>query len=533
MRHYIWPAHLRRLVKLVGDPLIHKRYRDERQIRTHVNKKGSGCAASGARTVALGADRVEQQAGGNDTDHQSNDVSDIFKIHHFLSAMEKTKYFLLLTLSARMENKERLPWASKVLHTIENIWDHRHIVIGLDVDSFACAALMQTIYPEARVVALYDAAQIIVLSSNITRQEIKSALWLDQDVLENVLCVGQHLITGDCVNDLSNRNVDSFNPNHYFEQRLEDSFRRCRYDFDFAKYPFSTLAMLLYVFDGRWTRNECIDAVIRHADSTGYNVRCYRKNCLNWADRMFPSPSTIANVFCETFALYSDRVETQCVCESCRRNPSCHCQACVELCREKKRRHGALQAHLALMLQMESLAPTHFDSMSRSNADYASSNAAKLKSKSDAMRQLLLAANFSSAHDEPLSKKAKQTCNRAFPASSWLQHFRGYQGLHLRRDAHDTEQFCKELTQVFALIARGAFSIADPQRFSYARCEVIARAQRHPIGPDAAGNTVVRGTSLEEFLQKQNVFSYAIIERNKLRITPVGGFLSEPIQQSL
>jgi len=429
-------------------------------------------------------------------------------------------------------------------NTLEKVWDHRNIVIGLDIDSIASALFLQSLYPEARIVALYDTEHIIVLQENVCfATDVLGALWLDQDILHGVLSVGQHLITGDCDLALFGRNAHSFNPNEYFQQKYAHSFRRndlmanvdadtdCTNSVMRAKYPYSTLMLLLHTYDRRWSRNAFMDAVLRHADSVGSNIRYYARNCEAWRRLLFAAPtrqqsttgaSQIDSFLRETQQIYNAHTGHHCLCEHCNSEKP-----------ENHKRRRALQNHLRLMLDLHELMPNSFDSLSRKSIDIAGNGVCQQNQARVVIDKLA----------EPPLKRAKVGCTNEL-ANSWLNLFRGYQGLKLsayqqenKMDClFDKEEFLCDLNAFCRTVGTRALNMPQSSvpTFAHFRAHTINRSEKRHIKYDRSSRrTVVCDKSgllipLNDFLKSRNVFSYAIIEEHKIRYTAVGGCLTDP-----
>ena len=407
------------------------------------------------------------------------------------------------------ETPARGDWSQALRRLVDGVWNHRHIVIGLDLDSVASACFVQRLYPEARVIALYDTEHLIMVDSSASLIDIESALWLDQDVLGGFLCLGQHLVTADCSAPLWNRNAASFNPNEFFGQRFEHSFRRNGAMPDCfgsgkasaatvsdlyksqnkAKFPFSTLCMLLHVYDDKWSRNNYVDAVVRHADSVAATLHDFPRNSATWMALMFTeqsdnhdsaaakpytsSPqSQLSQILGETQHLFRPGWSAMgCECNHCRAlddatnsaRSTCLCVECQTLCERRRSDGAAFVSHVQLMVRLERLMPHHFDSMSRMPAalDRFGHNASKnagvnTASATDKRTEDLYAmyaqivdgpldsliaspsSDLSSSVSLPSAKRARFADNCSVPQHAyvsrldWRKLFSGHQGLTLR-----------------------------------------------------------------------------------------------------
>lgn len=418
-------------------------------------------------------------------------------------------------------------------NTVENVWDHRSIVMGLDVDSFGSATFLLKLYPEARIIALYETeyvVQLIAAPADEFARLLKSALWVDQDVLQNVLCVGQHLITGDCKDRLPERNVDSFNPNEFFSQQFAHSFRTdntmlairddatdCFQSVMRAKCPYSTLMLLLHAFDARWSRNAFVDTLVRHADSVASNILNYKINCEAWRRVLFaPADSQINRLVLETQRIY-------------RNGGECLCAACAAANETAAQKQKALHAHLELMVELERSMPHYFDVRSRKrDRDQCES------SKAHQIRKLLLLRNDNANRNNDNGTGKSGVCTHE-PISDWLSVLTGgYQGLKLGLEKKFGPEFCKEdflgdLNAVCQTVAVLAFGVAVPRFETFIHHSVNKARTTRICVIDGATSVFVGANAtylpLHQFIKQAQLFSYAILDGTTIRYTCTGGTL--------
>ena len=502
------------------------------------------------------------------------------KMNHDNSAYNNAYYSSAETKTANQKDEPKKDeWVQKLRNTIINVWDKRTIVIGLDIDSIASAVFLQTLYPGARVVALYDTENIIVVQDNVSfADDVLGALWLDQDVLLNLLSIGQHLITADCdQGPLEGRNQHSFNPNELFEQCFLHSFRQnvimgtitddtdCADSANRAKFPYSTLMLLLHAFNDQWRRNDFVDAVLRHADSVGSNVNKYSTNCEAWRRLLFDTRQSQINLFLqETKRIYnSSYAGVPCACRYCESNRNnvikkqCICEYCAQQCSARAAVRNVLQSHLSLMADLEQKMPHYFDSLSRASVDIATNSGGVTKaSKSEQIMQQLQRLrrreDGGGACLEPPNKRMRFSCTEQ-TVDQWLALFSGYQGLMLKHsatntkmcDQFDSKLFLSDLNAFYAYIAENcAFAAPDRQQrpLQHFDCFVSHRVNRPDKtkiqrGYDEVAKRIrtmvydkyhCQYRPFDDFIREKNIFSYAIIEADKLRYTAQGGCLTDP-----
>jgi len=447
-----------------------------------------------------------------------------------------------------MSEKPTSAWVAALRNTIENVWDHELIVIGLDIDSFASACILQKRYPTARVIGLYETEYIVQLvqcSQAEFQAMLRRALWVDQDVLGNFLCIGQHLTTGDCKEPIPGRNVNSFNPNVFFNQPYAYA---CRQNTEMqaitdatdlmaanmrSKYPYSTLVMLLHVYDTYWERNDNLDALIRHADSAAANMYQYSINCDVWRRLMFNDASQVSKLLLTTHSIYSHQWKPACDknCTGCRihMKRDCVCAHCSIGCASRLATRKAFQLHVECMVNLEKSMPRYFDCLSRKV------DKKKKVVGSGEMRKILdsnVADDTETVEQEAKRARTSGTCKHQY-VSMWIDLFGGYQGLKLGkcqgklRPNFDTDKFLVALQAGYAFVAT-AFGIANPQVFATAFPHFVQCACTTTIfsSRNQAGHVVTKVAScdgsekpLNEFITQDKIFSYAILSRAYIRYT--------------
>lgn len=188
----------------------------------------------------------------------------------------------------KKQGEEKEGWREKLARLFAD-WNGRHIITSPDIDGILCALLVLQRFPAAKLLGFYDTRQIVLLRC-ATRgrmwQEAREALWLDEDVMGNVRCIGQHLLQKQADDRLPERHALSFNPNLYFGQTYYDSFHCGREPGKRDKYPFGTIHLLLDYF-GVDDPAQFASPIVAHADGSFLTAVKYRDNCRLWAEQMF------------------------------------------------------------------------------------------------------------------------------------------------------------------------------------------------------------------------------------------------------
>ena len=426
-----------------------------------------------------------------------------------------------------------MSWINHVKQLIEKEWDQKYIMMGLDCDSMLCACILRICFPTSQIVGLYDTEYVVQLQ-NVTKpefkQQIKRALWVDQDVLCNFLCIGQHLTTGDCIQNISSRNENSFNPNEFFKQQYIDSFRTdsttdslteqtdCRKSSVKSKCPFSTAMLLLHVFDDQWKRNKELDTILMHADSIGYNLLVYSKNCEAWRRLLFETEkSQINDLLCEMQKVYDRNWRPLCTQDhDCKKMNDCYCQECSNLCSIRAEQRNKIQRHFQLMCSLRDLMPDYFDADSRKTLQKKTTVAI------------------------PAVKHPRECLRESI--CDLKDMLGGFQGLKLRyKDERKfgpkfaKKQFLIELNAfykfVFQLFAHEKNYLVD--EFFEIKEYLINKSSTEGFGIHNGKTSVfLKGENqwmpLNEFVIKKDLFSYAILNKNTIRYTFLGGILEEP-----
>lgn len=186
------------------------------------------------------------------------------------------------------QGEEKEDWRAKLARLFAD-WNGRHIITSPDIDGVLCALLVLQRFPEARLLGFYDTRQIVLLRC-ATRgsmwKEARDALWLDEDVMGNVRCIGQHLLQKEHDDRLPERHALSFNPNIHFGQIYSDSFHCGREPGKRDKYPFGTVHFLMDYF-GVDDPAQFASPIVAHADGSFLTAVKYRDNCRLWAEQMF------------------------------------------------------------------------------------------------------------------------------------------------------------------------------------------------------------------------------------------------------
>jgi hypothetical protein len=186
-----------------------------------------------------------------------------------------------------------MSWIQGLEGVLSHTENSRHeIVISPDVDGLLSAAVLAFHRP-VHIIGAYTTTHLL-LGKGITKQQAANALWLDHDVSEpGVRCVGQHLVLLNETDSLPRREPVSFNPNIWFPQSWDKSFKGSsgkKRD----KYPFGTAHFLASALDlsTRFTSPAQI-ALFAHADGTWRTVVDYFANAEIWQSLMFPNDPLI------------------------------------------------------------------------------------------------------------------------------------------------------------------------------------------------------------------------------------------------
>lgn len=179
------------------------------------------------------------------------------------------------------------------LTSVLDDWDGDRLVISPDVDGLLSAALVCQLRG-ARVVGIYTTTHLL-LGDGATRSDAREALWLDHDISHpGVRCIGQHLVLHSPGDTLPLRHPVSFNPNHYFGQTYQESFRGFKGSTR-DKYPFGTIHLLMEGLGVSAPEPASPAAsLLAHADGTWAATLDYATNCALWERLMFSSGSVIA-----------------------------------------------------------------------------------------------------------------------------------------------------------------------------------------------------------------------------------------------
>lgn len=175
-------------------------------------------------------------------------------------------------------------WKDALKRTFD-AWNGKHVITSPDVDGLLCARLVLDRYPKAQLIGVYDTKRLVMFGAQTTWKDAREALWVDLDVLCNVLCIGQHLIQKEPSDQLPTRHPFSFNPNVHYEQPYWDSFKAGQAGTR-DKYPFGTVHFLMDYF-GITDAATYAWPLIAHADGAWINAVKYADNCNRWSNEMF------------------------------------------------------------------------------------------------------------------------------------------------------------------------------------------------------------------------------------------------------
>lgn len=165
-------------------------------------------------------------------------------------------------------------------------WDETYLISSPDVDGLLSASILSRAC-NAQLIGLYTTRHLL-LFDQFTPEDALRALWIDHDINhESIQCIGQHLVMHAGVDRLPTRHLFCFNPNIYYKQTYQESFRGVR-STSRDKYPFATCHMFLsfFGFDTN-SLNHREKALLAHADGTFANIHNYARNCAIWKDLMF------------------------------------------------------------------------------------------------------------------------------------------------------------------------------------------------------------------------------------------------------
>lgn len=191
-------------------------------------------------------------------------------------------------------------WKTSLVNVVDN-WDKKHVITSEDVDGILSALLFCERFG-AKFGGIY-AKKHLVLFDDITIDEAKDAIWLDQDISQKgIKCIGQHLVLHSSKDKLPLREKNSFNPNNYFNQSWSNSFSgkngRQR-----DKYPFATIHFLIEGLNFEWEyNNELHYALLAHADGAWATSIDYEYNTKIWSELLF-SPESIIHELISNYTL--------------------------------------------------------------------------------------------------------------------------------------------------------------------------------------------------------------------------------------
>ena len=428
-----------------------------------------------------------------------------------------------------------MSWIDHLKNLFENQWNQKYIVMGLDCDSMLCACIIKLRYPNAQIVGIYETEYMVQLQNGTKaefREQFKKALWLDQDILSGFLCIGQHLITGDCLENIPLRNKNSFNPNEFFQQEYKDSFRTdsttskiddatdCRRSSAKSKCPFSTAMLLLHFFDNFWKRNKYLDTFIMHGDSIGYNLLVYSTNCEAWRRLLFSSGSQINDLVCEMQKVYNKNWIPNCIIENhdCKKMNNCYCKDCSKKCQIRNDQRVVILRHFDLMANLQNIMQNYFDAESRKTSDMNGKNT-KTEQKTNFKHLLGCEGEFMSNLKEKLG---------------------GSQGLKLKcRDEpkfgrnFDKTQFVLELNSFYNhtwLLLTGE---THGNEFAQIQEYFVSKSETEGFGLNNGKTCVYLKSSnewipLHQFIIDRDIFSYAILNQKTIRFTQTGGVIDKP-----
>jgi hypothetical protein len=428
----------------------------------------------------------------------------------------------------------RFRWEDELLRCIRG-WDRRYIVMGPDVDAMGSANCLQKIFPDAKVIGLYDLSriwQLVKCSKKKFFEMMLDALWVDHDVLWNIRCIGQHQINGE-KGPIPGRHPESFNPNVTFDQEYHNSFvpNKEMQEGQRAKCPFATLIFLLHVFDDKWQRNEFIDALVRHADSTGQNMAKYRKNCQKWLSTLFEGTGTqVEALLKESLEIYKDldlfttkRIGV--------------CKECAALATDRHKIREALLAEIRLKLRCLELGGEKYFSVASHDGNSAKGKQAELEGylKRDSVTSPSSVADITDG-TEPAAKRSRveHHCNELL--GDWLNALGGFQGLKMPKEfeEQDSRELLRSINALYTEIGTKAFNNTNVQQFDYIEGHNICRSQTGDICiSKKTGKTIVCAKNgsefmpLNDFLVRMNVFSHANINKQTFSYTLAQRFLTD------
>jgi len=186
-----------------------------------------------------------------------------------------------------------MSWIQGLESVLSHTENGRHeVIISPDVDGLLSAAVLAFHRP-VHIIGAYTTTHLL-LGKGVTKRQAANALWLDHDVSEpGVRCVGQHLVLLDEKDSLPRREPVSFNPNIWYPQAWDKSFRgssgkkRDKYPFGTAHFLASALGL-----SAKFTSPAQL-ALFAHADGTWRTVVDYFANAEIWQSLMFPDDPLI------------------------------------------------------------------------------------------------------------------------------------------------------------------------------------------------------------------------------------------------
>lgn len=167
----------------------------------------------------------------------------------------------------------------------------QHVVISPDVDGLASASILNSIYP-IKIIGIYTTTHLLLLDEH-TREEAKSALWLDHDISQQgIRSIGQHLVLHKPTDKLPLRDPRGWNPNVWVKQAWADSFTGTggkKRD----KYPYGTAHFLWDWLYGDISPSKEQLALLAHADGTWFALDCYKANGRIWKELMYSNSAWV------------------------------------------------------------------------------------------------------------------------------------------------------------------------------------------------------------------------------------------------
>ncbi len=403
-----------------------------------------------------------------------------------------------------------------IRHVVENVWDHQYVVCGQDCDSLACYILLKLKYPHCQLIGLYDCEYVVQLipdNEESFQKKLYSALWVDQDVLNGILCVGNHLCTTLCTVPVKLRNPQSFNPNDFFGVKRQQD-----------KFPYSTAFMLFAAFENLWERSAEIDTLLMHADSAGENMCNYSINCNDWKNRVFPVGSKIHTLIEEMQKVYVKNWSHTCdsYCPTKKQTVSaCICNHCSDLCLVRKEQRKQLRHHLEFMVSLSNIMPHCFDPTSRKDADINGTDQQKTP-KIDSIGTLLS------------ENKRTNTCKDK-KAQEYIELLGGFQGLKFAvRDKgkfqppFDYEDYLSEFNQFYAYLYRIIARVETSHQFTFFKKHYVAPAKAVNFdGAKLFRNDAGDYVNFDQLIDDLQLFSYVFLNAKMVRHTRNGGIMNQ------